>query len=291
MPGIGHKCHSGERRTEDPATAELRHKLEPLQRQLDAELAKKGISPEEQRAMLRQTLAAERDTQSFAERLQSLRRAKGLSVQELALCAGIEPHILVGIDEGYRMPTTAIMRKLADALDTTLEYLCGPRQLTLAYMCGPRQFKEHTPWVGPDVSEASGEEIKAFAAFVNARYGDVSTTVAHQAFLDIWDVAERFRAGIGINPAGTIEVKVQAFYGNRWGEQPVDPLENAVYQVVVAAWLRPATRDNPDEPSLQATFSISSDKEPDEIERRKKQFMDALRRCSVLFDGSKGEAS
>lgn len=63
--------------------------------------------------------------EKFAERLRSAREAKGLSQKDLADKAGFQPSAISHFENEGRSPSFANLRKLADALGVTVDYLLG----------------------------------------------------------------------------------------------------------------------------------------------------------------------
>ncbi len=65
----------------------------------------------------------------FMSRLRELRESKGLSQGELAKMAGLKPASISHFETGQRSPSFANLRKLADALSTTIDYLMGREEV------------------------------------------------------------------------------------------------------------------------------------------------------------------
>ena len=59
--------------------------------------------------------------------LQALRRAKGLSQEELAHRSGIHQTYLSGVERGKRNPSVMVMSRIAEALDADVEDLVKKR--------------------------------------------------------------------------------------------------------------------------------------------------------------------
>lgn len=62
---------------------------------------------------------------SFTERLRNARKSRGLSQADLAQRAGLEPSAVSHFEAGRRQPSFHNLRKLADALGVTTDYLLG----------------------------------------------------------------------------------------------------------------------------------------------------------------------
>lgn len=61
----------------------------------------------------------------FPQRLQALREKRGLSQEELAKRSGLQPTAISHFETGTRKPSFDNLRRLADALETTVDYLMG----------------------------------------------------------------------------------------------------------------------------------------------------------------------
>lgn len=63
--------------------------------------------------------------ESFPERLRKTREDKGLSQSELAQKAGFQPSAISHFESGRRAPSFDNLKRLADALAVTIDYLLG----------------------------------------------------------------------------------------------------------------------------------------------------------------------
>ena len=61
----------------------------------------------------------------FPQRLQALRNKRGLSQEELAKRAHLQATAVSHFETGTRKPSFDNLRRLADALETTVDYLMG----------------------------------------------------------------------------------------------------------------------------------------------------------------------
>src|SRR4051812_24916707 len=61
----------------------------------------------------------------FADRLRTTREKKGLSQTDLAGKAGLQPSAVSHFETGRRAPSFDNLRRLADALDVSIDYLMG----------------------------------------------------------------------------------------------------------------------------------------------------------------------
>jgi transcriptional regulator with XRE-family HTH domain len=63
--------------------------------------------------------------ESFGERLRHTRESKGLSQSELAHKAGFQPSAIAHFESERRSPSFENLRRLADALAVTIDFLLG----------------------------------------------------------------------------------------------------------------------------------------------------------------------
>jgi transcriptional regulator with XRE-family HTH domain len=63
--------------------------------------------------------------EEFWERLRKVREGKGLSQSELAHKAGFQPSAIAHFESGRRAPSFDNLRRLADALAVTIDFLLG----------------------------------------------------------------------------------------------------------------------------------------------------------------------
>jgi len=61
----------------------------------------------------------------FPQRLQALREKRGLNQEELAKRASLQGTAISHFETGTRKPSFDNLRRLADALETTVDYLMG----------------------------------------------------------------------------------------------------------------------------------------------------------------------
>lgn len=65
------------------------------------------------------------DKDIFPERLVAARKKRGLSQEELAKRSGLKPAAISHFETGARKPSFDNLRRLADALNVTADYLLG----------------------------------------------------------------------------------------------------------------------------------------------------------------------
>jgi len=87
-------------------------------------------------------------SESFGELLRRTREEKGLSQSELAQKGGFQPSAISHFESGRRAPSFDNLKKLADALAVTIDYLLGRE--TVPTSAGPvaqklfRNFEQMT---------------------------------------------------------------------------------------------------------------------------------------------------
>jgi transcriptional regulator with XRE-family HTH domain len=104
-------------------------------------------------------------SESFGERLRHIREEKRLSQAELAEKTGFQPSAISHFESGRRAPSFDNLKKLADALAVTIDYLLGRE--TLPTTAGPvaqklfRNFEQ--------MSADDQEDLAKFAALLAAK--------------------------------------------------------------------------------------------------------------------------
>jgi transcriptional regulator with XRE-family HTH domain len=63
--------------------------------------------------------------EQFSERLRGAREARGMSQSDLASKTGLQPAAISHFETGQRSPSFENLRKLADALSLSVDYLLG----------------------------------------------------------------------------------------------------------------------------------------------------------------------
>ena len=61
----------------------------------------------------------------FCEKLKELRKEKGLSQADIALFLGVSCSTYAGYEQGYREPSLALIKDLADFFECSIDYLTG----------------------------------------------------------------------------------------------------------------------------------------------------------------------
>jgi len=89
----------------------------------------------------------------FPLRLQTARNRRGLSQQELAARTGLPPSSISHFEGGARKPSFDNLRRLANALEVSTDYLLG-RVEELQAISGVDMLNRHLKDVDPGVAEA-----------------------------------------------------------------------------------------------------------------------------------------
>ncbi|MBI3098417.1 MAG: helix-turn-helix transcriptional regulator [Planctomycetes bacterium] len=102
------------------------------------------------------------DQSGFSERLRRAREARGLSQTELAERTGLQPSAISHFESGRRAPSFDNLKRLANALDVSTDYLFGREPALSA--TGPhvdKIFRHLT-----DLKQQDIDQIEQFAAFL-----------------------------------------------------------------------------------------------------------------------------
>lgn len=99
-------------------------------------------------------------TSTFADRLRAIREGKGLSQTDLAEKSGLQPSAVSHFETGRRSPSFDNLRKLADALDVSIDYLLGRAEEPQT--AGPRAQK-----LFRDFASMSAEDQDSIASFAS----------------------------------------------------------------------------------------------------------------------------
>ncbi|HST55237.1 MAG TPA: helix-turn-helix transcriptional regulator [Solirubrobacteraceae bacterium] len=83
--------------------------------------------------------------------IRRLRRARGLTIEDLAFAAGLHPTYLSGIERGERNPTWTKLGGLADALGVSVSMIAQAAEQIAAVVL-PAQFLEPPGQAGPQAS-------------------------------------------------------------------------------------------------------------------------------------------
>lgn len=89
--------------------------------------------------------------------IRALRKAKGLSQEQLALRADINASYLGQVERGEKNPTIDVLNKIADALHTPLEAVVHLRSENQS---APHTAEESAPYADKIVSQLHGLSLK-----------------------------------------------------------------------------------------------------------------------------------
>lgn len=98
---------------------------------------------------------------SFSARLKSARESRGLSQGDLARISGFQPSAISHFETGGRSPSIDNLRKLANALQVTTDYLLGRSEEHLISGSSVGKIFRH----GANLTE---DDLKAIEAMANA---------------------------------------------------------------------------------------------------------------------------
>lgn len=106
------------------------------------------------------------------ERIKKLRKIKGLTQTELAECIGVSRTAIYDWERGAYMPEGANLRKLAEALDTTVGYLVGETPVWARYGDIPEAERTREQWISIRDQVVSQSDAQAEARRAMGRYTD-----------------------------------------------------------------------------------------------------------------------
>jgi len=114
-----------------------------------------------------------RPTEVFPERLRLARDRRGLNQGDLAKRAGLQASAISHFETGTRKPSFDNLRRLADALDVTTDYLLG-RVTDLNGLAGADKLHRHYDRLTSDDRDVADSVIEMLAkkAESRARKGD-----------------------------------------------------------------------------------------------------------------------
>ena len=101
-------------------------------------------------------------TSNFKERLRAARLMRGLSQGDLANRAGIQASVISHFETGIRKPSFDNLRRLADALDVTTDYLLG-RVRHHQDLSGADKLHRHFERVTSDDIDIANEFLEVLA--------------------------------------------------------------------------------------------------------------------------------
>ena len=99
----------------------------------------------------------------FSKRLRAARESKKLSQNELAEKAGFQPSAISHFETGNRSPSFANLKRLADALDITVDYLLGRAEEPQNPGLVAEQLFRHLEQMSPDDQETITKMAKMLA--------------------------------------------------------------------------------------------------------------------------------
>ena len=108
----------------------------------------------------------------FLERLRKTREHRGLSQRQLAGRTGLQASAVSHFETGARKPSFENLKKLADALDVTIDYLLG-RTNELAGVATADRLHRHIDALTADDQELAKEILETLAKRSRTRRGEV----------------------------------------------------------------------------------------------------------------------
>jgi transcriptional regulator with XRE-family HTH domain len=101
-------------------------------------------------------------SEMFPERLRAAREKRGLSQGELAARAGLQASAISHFETGTRKPSFDNLRRLADALEVTTDYLLG-RVTDTEALAGADRLHRHLDRLTSDDRDVAEQFVKYLA--------------------------------------------------------------------------------------------------------------------------------
>ena len=102
-------------------------------------------------------------TEAFPRRLRTARAARSLSQSELARGAGLQASAVSHFETGTRRPSFDNLKRLADALRVTTDYLLGRTELMDASAAAVDQLHRHYSGLSAEYQEMADDFIQMLA--------------------------------------------------------------------------------------------------------------------------------
>lgn len=99
----------------------------------------------------------------FEERLRAARESRGLSQGALAGRAGLQPSAVSHFETGTRKPSFENLRRLADALRVSTDYLLGRTAAMTGAVGGVDQLHRHYSGLSADYQEVAEDFLQVLA--------------------------------------------------------------------------------------------------------------------------------
>jgi|YelNatPaOPRAMG01_1025707.scaffolds.fasta_scaffold81076_3 transcriptional regulator with XRE-family HTH domain len=100
---------------------------------------------------------------TFGERLRSIRKKRGLSLNDLAKILNVAPITVSRWERDQREPDLETLQKLSEILDVSIDYLLGKRNVKIATSLSDGDLS--------DLPEEAIKSIEDFIDFVRKKYG------------------------------------------------------------------------------------------------------------------------
>ena len=107
-------------------------------------------------------LRSSRPSDVFPERLRTAREQRGLNRRDLAKRAGLQPSAISHFETGTRKPSFDNLRRLADALEVTTDYLLG-RVKDFTDLAGADKLHRHYDRLSSDDRDVAEKMLELLA--------------------------------------------------------------------------------------------------------------------------------
>ena len=102
-------------------------------------------------------------TDIFAERLRAMRESRGISQSELAALSGLQVSAVSHFETATRRPSFDNLKRLADALRVTTDYLIGRTDEIEGSAASVRQLYRHYSGLSAEYQEMADDFVKMLA--------------------------------------------------------------------------------------------------------------------------------
>ena len=103
------------------------------------------------------------EVEAFEERLRAARESRRLSQGALAERAGLQPSAVSHFETGTRKPSFENLRRLADALEVSTDYLLGRTAAMTGSAAGADQLHRHYSGLSADYQDVAKDFLKVLA--------------------------------------------------------------------------------------------------------------------------------
>lgn len=111
-------------------------------------------------------MGEENDLKIIGERLKKARELKGLTKKELAQTVGVAPSTITRYEEEVRIPKVTILRKIAEVLGVSVDYLVGKDEESEEEIATHITIKNIS-----ELPEEAKKSVQEFLEYIKKKYG------------------------------------------------------------------------------------------------------------------------